>query len=566
MKGFSMSKNIYRKPVCMIFVPHEDDEINITGDFIYQASQKSMNIVVVFTTNGDFKYKAITRIREALNAVYTLNKDADCIFLGYSDTLNNSSTKHLFYADNCTKTPSGHIYTYGIPNAEDFAFQVYGKHHCFTRKSYENDVFNVIMKIHPDFIISVDYDVHSDHRMASIVFEQCVGKILKQYKKLNYAPIVYKSFAYTTGFHAIDDFYALNIVETKMPTENKVIHYHEKWDLLNSSIYDWEKRTRLPLSRIDAGHYLLRNLIFKALCKHKSQSAGLHACQIINSDKVFWQRRTDSCSYYADVKVSSNFLDAHYLNDFQLYNTDDIDSEVPVFNHYAWIPDENDEEKKITFTWDEYQDVQRIVLYGLLDQDIHIHQVEIEFDDGEKIKAGPIPDKGVPLIIDLKKIIRIKWCSIKILKTDGKGGLAECEFYATERQKNNPIAPFIKILVQDNFIYEYLVPETINQLQLKVYYFECQGKVSFEIIGNPCGAKISKNGILDIDHLTNKITVKAYLNDHPDIQDIVTIAKVTKWKIKKIHFMQRVEKVFLTFLLRLNRKYIYLRKKYINDI
>ena len=561
-----MTKNICTKKVFMIFVPHEDDEINTTGELIYQALKKGMKVGVVFTTNGDFKYKANTRISEALNAVHLLNKDANCIFLGYGDTFNNSITKHLFYAENCIKSPSGHRNTYGISNVEDFAFQTFGKHHSYTRKSYENDVYQVIVKIRPDFIISVDYDVHSDHRMASIVFEQSIDKILKQYNSLNYRPIVYKSFAYTTGFHAISDFYSLNLLETKIPTENKVIHYHKDWDLVNSSIYDWKKRIRIPLSRIDTGHYLSHNLIFRALCQHRSQSAGLHACQIINSDKVFWQRRTDSCSYYAQITVSSNFADAHYLNDFQLYNTDDIDSEIPVFNHYAWIPDENDVEKKITFTWDDYQEVQRIVLYGLLDQEVHIQQVEIEFDNGEKVVAGPLPGKGIPLSVTLIKPLWIKWCSIKILQFDGKGGFAECEFFATEWQKNNPIKPFIKILDQDNFIYDYLVPTTTNQLQLRIYYFECQGTVTFKIIGNSYGAKITEDGKLYLDQLTNKITVKAYLNDYPDIQDTITVRKVRQWEIKKIHFLQQVERLFLTFLLRLNRKYIYLRKKYINDI
>lgn len=558
-----MGINQANKIKVLLIVPHQDDEINIAGDLL---DRNIISPFVVFTTNGDYKYQGATRIKEAINSLSVFNVPENHIFfLGYGDSLNTNKHQHIFYSYDIIKSHAGHICTYGIPTHEDYSYQVYKKHHDYTRKSYEKDMLSLILQIKPDVIFCVDYDVHADHRMASIIFEKIIGTLLNK-MKTEFTPIVYKGFAYATGYNTIDDFYNLNLLAVQFPHEGIIPHYYAKNDLLNKSAYLWCNRVRFPVNKENRGHFLLNNSIFHALCCHKSQSAGLHACQIINSDKVFWQRRTDSCSYYADVKVSSNFLDAHYLNDFQLYNTDDIDSEVPVFNHYAWIPDENDEEKKITFTWDEYQDVQRIVLYGLLDQDIHIHQVEIEFDDGEKIKAGPIPDKGVPLIIDLKKIIRIKWCSIKILKTDGKGGLAECEFYATERQKNNPIAPFIKILVQDNFIYEYLVPETINQLQLKVYYFECQGKVSFEIIGNPCGAKISKNGILDIDHLTNKITVKAYLNDHPDIQDIVTIAKVTKWKIKKIHFMQRVEKVFLTFLLRLNRKYIYLRKKYINDI
>lgn len=560
-----MSKNICKKNVCLIFVPHEDDEINISGDFIYQAIKTNMKIFVVYTTNGDFKYKAITRIHEAQNAVHFLNKDANCIFLGYGDTLNHCG-KHLFYADTCTQSPSGHNYTYGISNAKDFAYQFSGKHHCYTRKSYENDVYQVIMKIHPDIIFSIDYDVHSDHRMASIVFEQCIGKILKQYKKLNYNPIVYKGFAYTTGFHAINDFYSLNLAETKMPIEGEVIHYYKNQDLLNSSIYIWKNRLRFPLAKVNTGHFLLTNKIFKALCKHRSQSAGMHAGSIINSDKIFWQRRTDSCSYYARVEVSSNSSDAHYLNDFQLYNTDDIDSEIPVFNHYAWKPDKKDLNREITFTWDKQQKIKQIVVYGLLDEDICIHQIEIKFDNGEKILTGPVPGKGMPLIVTLKNIIYTRKCSIKLLKIENEAGVAECEFYATTKQANNPIQPFIKIMDKDNFIYDYLVHKSINNLQLQIYYFECQGKVTFEIVGDPHGAKISKEGNIDLRYMFNKITVKAYLNNQPSIQDTVIIKKVSQSYIKRLKLLQKAENFFLIILLRLNRKYIYLRKKYINDI
>lgn len=39
-----MSKNLSKHPVCLIFVPHEDDELNITGDFIYQAMKMSRQL------------------------------------------------------------------------------------------------------------------------------------------------------------------------------------------------------------------------------------------------------------------------------------------------------------------------------------------------------------------------------------------------------------------------------------------------------------------------------------------------------------------------------------------
>mgnify|MGYP000444329442 CR=1 FL=1 len=551
------------KTKVLVIIPHQDDELNLVGDLI---QRNDLSPFVVYTTNGDYSYRAETRFKEVINALTIFEvPEEQIIFLGYGDTLNSKEHRHIFYSYEVIESNAGHLYTYGTPTHEDYSYKIFHKHQVYTQMAYRQDLTSVILRLMPDIIFCIDFDVHADHRMASISFEKIIGNLLEK-SKSTFTPIVYKGFAYTTGFNAVDDFYRLNLLEVKPPQEGSTPHYYAKDDLLNHSIYLWHSRVRFPVNKGNRTPFLLNNSVFQALCCHKSQSAGLHACQIINSDKVFWQRRTDSCSYYAQIKVSSNFTDAHYLNDFQLYNTDDIDSEIPVFNHYAWIPDKSDVEKKITFTWDEYQEVQRIVLYGLLDQEVHIQQVEIEFDNGEKVVEGPVPGKGIPLSITLHKAIRIKWCSIKILQSDGKGGFAECEFFATERQKNNSIKPFIKILDQDNFIYDYLVPATTNQLQLKIYYFECQGTVTFKIIGDSYGAKITEDGKLDLNQLTNKITVKAYLNDSPDIQDTITVRKVKQWETKKIHFLQQAERLFLTFLLRLNRKYIYLRKKYINDI
>lgn len=455
--------------------------------------------------------------------------------------------------------------TYGTEVCSDYAFLSYGFHHDYTRDSYQTDLRKLLSEKRPDCIFAVDYDVHADHRMASITFEDVMGQILKN-PKMRYQPIVYKAFAYSTGFNAEHDFYALNLLETKKPVEGKVPHYYSKKDLLNSSIYIWGKRIRFPLLSKNCGHFLLHNQLFKAFCCHKSQFAGFHATQVINSDKVFWQRRTDSVSYQAKVTVSSNKDCAHYLTDFHLYNTDDIDTEVPVFKYYLWSPEADDNDRSCHFEWSEKQYINQIVLYGSLSPNVTVRSLLIILNGNKSFTVGPLPAYGRPLIVDLKKTEEINSCTIKLLDTDLGGGLSECEFYSSPKQINQIIQPFVKIIHDDNFIYKYLIPDDTPSIQLGVYLFECKGDVIFKIMGDRRGASLSSDGFLMIKNLSGKIRIRAFLKDNHTIYDEISIRKISSKKIFFLSLLQLIEKNTLRFFLRLNRKYIYLRKKYINDL
>lgn len=550
----------------LILIPHQDDELNVAGDLITQFVQSGNRVFTVFTTNGDYRYLARTRMQEAVNALAVMGvPKEDIFFLGYGDTLNGHGHPHIFNATEKIVSPAGYTHTYGTDTFPDYAFSIDGLHHDYTKTSYQCDLKKIICEKRPDCILSVDYDVHADHRMTSISFEEVMGQILSC-SQLNYQPIVYKAFAYSTGFNAECDFYALNLLETKKPIEGKVPHYYRAKDLLDSSIYLWEKRIRFPLLDENLKHFLFHNRLFKAFCCHKSQFAGFHAAQVINSDKVFWQRRTDSVSYRAKVAVSSNVELAHYLTDFHLYNTDDIDSEIPVFNHYLWYPASDDNKCECHFKWPEKQHISQIVLYGSLSPNILVHALSITLNDTKPFTVGPLPAHGRPLIIDLPKTEEVYSCTIKLLDIDTGGGISECEFYHSSKQKNDIIHPFIKIIHNDNFIYKYLVPDNVAYIQLDTYFFECAGDVIFKIVGDSKGASLSSAGLLLMKNLSGKIKIIAYLKDNPSICDEISIYKILYPEMLLLKSLQFVEKNILTLILRLNRKYMYLRKKYINDI
>ncbi len=69
---------------------------------------------ICYSTNGDFCFRAQTRIREAVAAAALLGtKPERVIFLGYGDTLNHTGHPHLYDVDVPAAAPSGHTETYG---------------------------------------------------------------------------------------------------------------------------------------------------------------------------------------------------------------------------------------------------------------------------------------------------------------------------------------------------------------------------------------------------------------------------------------------------------------------
>ena len=114
----------YENLKVLVFVPHQDDEINTTGTLLYSLAQCKARVTLVYTTNGDWETPAEVRFNEAINAAGMLGIPEDNIFfMGYGDNLNSNDNSHLFYHKNTVaKSPAGHTETYGTDTHPDFAF------------------------------------------------------------------------------------------------------------------------------------------------------------------------------------------------------------------------------------------------------------------------------------------------------------------------------------------------------------------------------------------------------------------------------------------------------------
>ena len=344
--GFKYDNSFFHQDLrglkVLVFVPHEDDEINTCGAFLKALAECKAEVRLVYTTNGDWKYSARTRMKEAQESAGLLGiKSTQLTFLGYGDSFNNDRRDHIFYAlEKPARSKAGYSETYGTDLYQDYSFNTRGKHQPYLRQNFLDDIISVITSEKADLIICTDFDEHPDHRILSLLFDEAIGVVCKL--NPDYRPEIWKRFAYSLAYTAVPDYCAINNAETKRPEQSATDKY--SFDIIDKSFYLWEDRIRIPVPHFE-GENIRSSFIAKTLSAHKSQRIITHADRIINSDEVYWRRRTDNLCFNASVTVSSG--NGSFLNDFMVYNTDNIDKAVPAFLNYYWHPEEEDKDKRV---------------------------------------------------------------------------------------------------------------------------------------------------------------------------------------------------------------------------
>lgn len=437
-------KNVFKGHDAMVFIPHEDDEINVAGATIYGLRQEDFHVICVFATNGDRSYLAETRIQEAAAALKMLGVPyEDIIILGYPDGGLDAARSPYAHGLVHAVTIDGHNRTYGITDKEDFSMAEFGEHTPYTRKGFLGDIENLIRKYRPSNIIAVDLDSHPDHRACSIALETAIGHILNE-KGNTYFPIVLKAYAYNTGFESVADFNSLHLYSTKFNRGRLADPSFET----DNPVYHWEERIRLPVPEPCRNQSLSRNLIYQALRCHVSQRAFLKANQIINSDQVYWLRRTDNLAFCGTTTASSG--NAEVVHDFKMIGVKDIAPRKPVFDTCLWEPLPSDKEKRITVHFYKPQNISAIKLYGNVNRESRILEGQLLFSNGYSVKTGPLEHNGQATDIPIESQNGIKWVTFQVLKTEGPHpGLTEWEIF----DQSCPDMHICKILVNGEFAY-----------------------------------------------------------------------------------------------------------------
>ncbi|MBR1645645.1 MAG: PIG-L family deacetylase [Selenomonadaceae bacterium] len=468
-------KNFFGTRV-LVLAPHPDDEINVAGNMILNLSAAKAEILVAYSTNGDFEISADVRAQEAVDALKILGVPSErIIFFGYGDGHKLS--------DKPTTSPAGHTETYAAKNFVDYAKKTFGRHSPYTRKNFKRDLKDLLLKLRANIIFCVDFDSHPDHRTLSILFEEVLGEILSE--RRDYRPEVYKKFAYATAFTAAPDFYAQNLLSTRKPKVGETDTYD--FDLIDRANYVWADRIRFPVPENCRQTVLKDNPLAAAIFAHKSQRNQWNSLRILNSDEIFFERRTDNEIFSAKVTATSG--DPKKVCDFKIIDVTDVDASPAQFGNNLWQPSPDDTQRKIFFEWSEPAQIQRITIYGnpldempakiflsleLANNFAVIDKARISLDNVKNFSVE-LPNHGRPLTIDTEKIF-VTRAEIKIVDAGKNFGLSEVEFFANAEPLKK-IPPFVKLTVDDNFIYRYAVPWEVEKISLGLYRFRVDSPV-----------------------------------------------------------------------------------------
>lgn len=535
----------FKNKKVMVIVPHEDDDLLISGQVLPPMYKNGADVRVVFATNGDKRVSAYTRQSEACNALEKLGIPREkVIFLGYPDGT------QLYVGKKAFSFSSGWDHTYAGKGFKDYHFDRFGTHAKYTAENMVDDIESVVLEYRPDYILAIDFDTHTDHRGVGISFEKAMERILK--KESGYTPKVLKCFGYSLAWKSKPDFYALNIKSTVMQDREKNNDPSYETDVPQ---YRWNNRVRLPIDKKSLSHSILRCSEYKALSEHLSQYAYCYSERIINGDSVYWNRRTDSLTYNADISVSSG--DASLLNDFRLIGVGNRTAgpNVKLENCVSRF-DKNDAQKTVTVKFDSPKTVSCVSLYDNFGLNSNILGGVITFSDGSKVEVPALNADGSETRVVFEPKHNITSFTFKVTEYEGVAGLDEIEAFENADYDMDFSLIKLKNADTDDYIYNYLITPDEKSLNLGVYLSNPNAGYTIKIIEGD-GVKLEGNTLVFDDDF-EKCTVRAELNGDPSTYDQITVKRLSERELKSYESFEKVNKtVFKIDTLRLKTKNLF---------
>lgn len=538
-------KNLLGKTV-MFIIPHEDDEINAFGGILPYLAANSKRVICVFTTNGDYTYDAKTRMYEAMKSLKLMGVSAENVyFLGYGDCYRDPCNLYLNpHSLTGVRSSAGHEETYGLPEKPDYRYLKSGRHSCYTLENFLLDLRDIILDFEPETLFTVGMDAHPDHVQCSLMTDAALQLILSR-EGNTYQPRFLKGFAYETDFQGTKDFYARNLLATT------VRHAVKRSTATSNPTYCWEDRLRFPIDRQCFSRFIFKNLLYKALACHHSQVAICAADSDINSDQIFWEQRTNAISYQGRYAASSG--NAAAAGDFQLYAVRDIRADILEYcdqEQHTWIPDEEDEEKCLQCFLPGKRDICEVVLYGNIEGHSAVLEGVLQFSNGDTLAVGELQKSGRATRIVFPTKLEIEWVSFSLTRSRGKrAGLTAFELY--EPQHNEASNPgFIKLMTEDNFLYDYVLQPETERLELALYSYGVREKTEIELREKRGGCSL-QGKLLQLDRDFRQVTLYAHPAGREDIYDIVLLRRPSAFAIHRLHWLQQAERFCYRSLRRL---------------
>lgn len=161
-------------------------------------------------------------------------------------------------------------------------------------------------------------------------------------------------------------------------------------------------------------------------------------------------------TYQASITGSSGNL--NFLTDFKLCDCPNILSSTPIFQVLGFLLAAT--LKKITFYFDAPKTISKIILYSTTDRNSNINKISISFNNTHIKYFGPLNNYGKATAISFDPQYEISEISISLIDISGnKAGFSEIEIFSDKNEQT--LLKFIKIMVSNNFAYDYWIPTSI---------------------------------------------------------------------------------------------------------
>ena len=304
-------------------------------------------------------------------------------------------------------------------------------------KILSTDLEKILLELRPDIIF---YAV--DYKKLSSCFETALNKIL--INNSDYRPEVYQRFALSTAINSVPDFYAYNLLSTRKPKLGITANYD--FDLIDRANYSWKNRVRFPVNENCRKTLLKHNPLANALLAYKSRRHELSALKILNSDEIFFERRTDNQLYHA--KNPFSFREPPFVIEFEEA------VQVKRIAIYGNMLDESPAEILLRLELDNFS--------------VTIDKDNFSIDNTNEFKLK-LPAHGLPAVRDVKKIF-VRRAEIIPLAVGKDFCIERVEFFANADPLKN-ISPFIKLGIGKDFFYNLILPYEFEKIPLSLYRF-----------------------------------------------------------------------------------------------
>lgn len=399
---------------------------------------------------------------------------------------------------------------------------------------FVQDLKQLLLELRANIIFCVDYDSES-HSNLSATFEKILGEILIE--NPSYRPEIYKKLANATALNAPPDFYAPNLLSVKRPKFGATDNYN--LDLIDCANYNWADRVRFPVPEYCRVPLLKKNPLAAAIFAYKSKK--FPALRILNSDEIFFERRTDNQIFTAKVSATSG--NAEKICDFKILGE-------------CWQPNFDDAKKILRLEWADAVQVRQIKIYGnIFDDTTAKIKIRLELEncidnagfslDNIQVFEKILPSHGCPLILDTDKIF-VRRAEFQIENCGVEFGISEIEMFANAEPLRK-IAPFIKLAIGKNFFYRYDIPYEQEKIPLKLYKFHVDAPVK---ITAACNDENILNEIFDDDNEiilnlggTKEVILTAEVVGNPGIYDTAIIRRVGDLAQIQLKILQWLDKI-----------------------